>query len=85
MPTGPSTQAYIGMKRACCSMMASRWSAGILSARPDSSIWAFMNSRASIFCIQTPVKPRTRTTYTTSGTRKRGLRTMRAKASRGEK
>ena len=62
MPTGPITQAKIGIHFACCSMMASRCSAGILSARPDSSIWVFMNSRASIFCIQMPVNPRTRTT-----------------------
>ena len=57
--TGPTTQPKIGMKRACCSMICWRCSADIWSARPDSSIWVFMNSFGSILLIQTPVKTST--------------------------
>ena len=85
MKVGPSTQPKIGMNFACCSITAWRCSAVILSARPDSSIWVFMNSVGSTLCSQMPVKPSTRAAYTTSGTRKRGLATIRANAEPGAK
>ena len=60
MKTGPTTQPKIAHEpRLLARLSVWRCSGDIWSARPDSSIWFFMNSVGSTLLIQTPVKPST--------------------------
>ena len=72
-------------KAACVSSNWFIWPGGILSARPDSTIWLRMNSRGSTFWSQTAVNATLSTSQAVRGSQNRGRARMDGNSSRGEK
>src|SRR2546426_84453 len=76
----------MGLKKpTCASSTCSIWPGAILSARPDWTIWARMNSRASTLWSQKAVNATASAIQQTRGTQKRGRARMDGNSSRGEK